>query len=99
MKYTVHFVSKFFLTSAFETVPLFVWLTVLLSRPFKADRRLRHFFYFSLLLTVNGVMLLASHVCLQYVSDCAKDALDGDVSDEYTLTCFNFLTMKCLIMR
>ena len=36
--YALHPVSQKFPNVAFETVPMFVWLTMALSRPFKVDR-------------------------------------------------------------
>ena len=42
-----------------ETVPVLVWLTMALSRPFGEDHRAFPFFYASLFQSVDGVMSLA----------------------------------------
>ena len=43
---------------AFNAVPMFVWLTMALSRPFKEDRRSLSSFHASLLRAIDGVMTL-----------------------------------------
>ena len=47
-----------FPTVTFEAVPMFVWLTMALSRPFKEDRQALSF-HASLLQAIDGVMSLA----------------------------------------
>ena len=37
--YVLHYVSQNVPTVAFEAVPMFIWMTITLSRPFKEDRR------------------------------------------------------------
>ena len=56
---------------AFETVPKFVWLTMVLSRPFNEDRlSSASSFHGSLLQAIDGVMSLA--LCPQVVSQASQ---------------------------
>ena len=55
---------------AFETVPMFTWLTMTLSRPFKEDLSSASSFRASLLQTIDGVMSLA--LCPQVVSRASQ---------------------------
>ena len=61
---------KCFPKVAFETVPLFVWLTMALSRPFKGRSSNASSFHDSLLQAVDGVM--SSALCPQVVSQATQ---------------------------
>ena len=60
---------------AFETVPMFVLLTMVLSRPFKEDRRALPLSV-PLLQAVDGVMSLA--LCLQAVSQAPQHFISSN---------------------
>ena len=55
---------------AFETVPMFVWVTMALSRPFKGRSSSAFSFHASLLQAIDGVMSLA--LCPRVVSQAPQ---------------------------
>ena len=64
--------NRSFPNVAFETVPMFVWLTMALSRPFNEDHLAPYFhsFHASLLQAIGGVMSLT--VCPQVMSQAPQ---------------------------
>ena len=62
--YAFHPVSQRFPNVAFQTVPMFVWLTMALCRPFKDEDRLALLLSTPLLQAIDGVMSFA--LCSQH---------------------------------